>query len=58
LTDAIGNVQSVAKNEIGEEKIVDFTAQQPFLEKLAKGMGVAMAEFTAKLASMNANKIF
>jgi protease-4 len=58
LTDAIGNVQSVAKNEIGEEKIVDFTAQQPFLGKLAKGMGVAMAEFTAKLASMNTNKLF
>ncbi|MEO1963531.1 MAG: S49 family peptidase [Cycloclasticus sp.] len=58
LTDAIGNVDSVAKTELGEEKIVDFTAQQPFLEKLAKGMGVAMAEFAATLTSMNANKIF
>jgi protease-4 len=58
LTDGIGNVQSVAKNEIGEEKIVDFTAQEPFLEKLAKNLGIAMAEFTAKLSSMSSNKLF
>ena len=58
LTDAIGSVQSVAKNEIGEEKIVDFTAQQPFMERLAKNMGVAMAEFTAKLSTMNNSPLF
>ncbi len=58
LTDAIGNVQSVAKNEIGEEKIVDFTAQQPFIERLAKSMGVAMAEFTAKLSNMSNRPLF
>lgn len=58
LTDAIGSVQSVAKNEIGEENLVDFTAQQPLFEKIAKGMGVAMAEFTAKLTSMASNRVF
>ncbi|ORU92918.1 MAG: peptidase S49 [Cycloclasticus sp. symbiont of Bathymodiolus heckerae] len=58
LTDAIGNVQTVAKNEFGESKIVDFTAQQPFIEKLAKSMGVTMAEFAAKLSSMGGNKLF
>lgn len=51
LTDAIGNAQWVAKNEIGEEKIVDFTSQPPFIERLAKGMGAAMAEFTARIST-------
>jgi len=51
LTDAIGNAQSVAKNEIGEEKIVDFTSQPPFIERLTKGMGGAMAELIAKLST-------
>ncbi|MGB2008879.1 MAG: S49 family peptidase, partial [Cycloclasticus pugetii] len=56
LTDAIGDVRSVAKNEIGEEKIVDFTAQQPFLEKLAKSMGAATASFMANFTTLN--KVF
>ncbi|ORU93315.1 MAG: peptidase S49 [Cycloclasticus sp. symbiont of Poecilosclerida sp. N] len=58
LTDGIGNVQSVAKNEIGEENIVDFTVEQPLFEKVVKSIGVAMAEFTAKLSSMSGNKLF
>ncbi|MBV1951450.1 MAG: signal peptide peptidase SppA [Cycloclasticus sp.] len=53
LSDAIGNVKSVAVNEIGEEHLVDFTAQQPFFDKLAKGLGVAMAEFTNKLSMLD-----
>ena len=52
LTDGIGHVKSVAKDEIGAEKIVDFTAQKPFIERLAKNMGVAMAEFTRQLSIM------
>lgn len=56
LADAIGDVRSVAKNEIGEEKIVDFTAQQPFLEKLAKSMGAATASFMANFTTLN--KVF
>ncbi|PHS71664.1 MAG: S49 family peptidase [Cycloclasticus sp.] len=58
LTDAIGNVQSVAKDEIGEENIVDFTAKKPLFERLAKSMGAAMAEFTSRLASMSHNNLF
>jgi protease-4 len=50
LTDGIGSLQSVAKNEIGEEKIVDFTAQQPLFEKIAKSMGVALAKFSEELS--------
>jgi len=58
LTDGIGNVQSVAKNEIGEERIVDFTRQKPFIELLAKNVGVSMAQFAATLSSMSGNKLF
>jgi protease-4 len=58
LTDEIGNVKSVAKDVIGEEEIVDFSAQQPFIERLAKNMGVTMAEFASTLSSMSGNKLF
>ena len=58
LVDAVGDVRSVAKNEIGEEKIVDFTAQQPFIEKLAKSMGAATAEFAARLSTINKTSLF
>ncbi len=57
LSDGIGNVKSVAKNEIGAEKIVDFTAQKPFIERLAKNMGVAMAEFTHQLSAMQGSTV-
>lgn len=58
LTDAVGDVRSVAKNEIGEEKIVDFTAKQPFIEKLAKSMGAATAEFAARFSTSNNATLF
>ncbi|MEH6503826.1 MAG: signal peptide peptidase SppA [Cycloclasticus sp.] len=50
LTDGIGSLQSVAKNEIGEENIVDFTAQKPLFEKIAKSMGVTLAKFAEELS--------
>jgi len=58
LTDAIGSVKTVAKNEIGAETIVDFTAEKPFIERLAKNMGVAMAEFTAQISTMRGHQLF
>jgi protease-4 len=58
LTDDIGNVKSVAKNIIGEESIVDFTAQQPLFEKIAKNMGAAMAEFTLQITSNKSPNLF
>lgn len=58
LTDELGNVKSVAKNEIGEENIVNFTAEKPFIEKLAKNMGVAMAEFASRFSTMQSNQVF
>ncbi len=57
LSDAIGNVKSVAKNDIGAEKIVDFTRQKPFMERLAKNMGVAMAEFTHQLSTLQGGTV-
>tara|TARA_R110002074_G_scaffold349634_1_gene520381 strand:- start:167057 stop:168028 length:972 start_codon:yes stop_codon:yes gene_type:complete len=58
LTDAIGSLQSVAKNEIGEENIVDFTAQQPLFDKIAKSMGVALAKFSEELSLRQNAAIF
>ena len=58
LADEVGDVRSVAKNEIGEYKIVDFTAQQPFIEKLAKSMGAATAEFAAHFSTLNNASLF
>jgi len=58
LTDAVGDVRSVAKNEIGEEKIVDFTEKQPFIEKLAKSMGAATAEFASRFSTSNNATLF
>lgn len=58
LTDGIGSLQSVAKNEIGEENIVDFTAQQPLFEKIAKSMGVALAKFSEELSLRQNAAIF
>jgi len=58
LTDAVGDVRSVAKNEIGAEKIVDFTTKQPFIERLAKSMGAATAEFVARFSTSNNAALF
>ncbi|PCI21582.1 MAG: S49 family peptidase [Piscirickettsiaceae bacterium] len=58
LTDAIGNVKSVAKNEVGEENLVDFTAQQPLFERIAKSMGATMAEFALHLSSVKSVNLF
>ena len=57
LSDGIGHVKSVAKNEIGAEKIVDFTSQKPFIERLAKNMGVAMAEFAHQLSTIEGSTV-
>lgn len=45
LADKIGSVKSVAKSEIGAEKIVNFTPEKPLFEKLANSMGAAFGEF-------------
>jgi len=58
LADGIGSVKSVAKNQIGVEKIVNFTPEKPIFEKIARSMGAAFGELVLN-ASMNANgKLF
>ncbi|MBQ0724065.1 MAG: signal peptide peptidase SppA [Cycloclasticus sp.] len=58
LSDAIGDISSVAKNEIGEENIVDFTGQKPFLEKLTKSLGGAMAQFIHQFSTKYGTQLY
>lgn len=43
LVDGLGNSSYVAREVIGEEKIVDFTRRQDFFEKFAGQIGASMA---------------
>ena len=58
LSDGIGDVQSVAKNEVGEENVVDFTAQKPFIEKLTKSLGGAMAQFMHQVSTQQGIQLY
>ena len=49
LVDGLGSSSYVARELIGEEEIVDFTPRPDFLEKIAKGMGTAMATALMKM---------
>ncbi len=51
LVDALGSAGFVAREVIGEEKIVDFTQKPDLLERLSKRIGVAMAGAMAEMAS-------
>ncbi len=53
LVDGLGSSSYVAREIIGEEKIVDFTAREPYFEKLAKRFGASasaqlMQQFTGQ----------
>ena len=43
LTDALGNVQSVARDEIKAEKLVDFSVRENLAERFAKRLGANAA---------------
>ena len=43
LADALGSVDSVARDVIKAEDIVDYTQQESFAERLAGRLGAAMA---------------
>lgn len=49
LSDDLGNVAYVAKEVIGAEQVVDFTVQEHFFDRLAKGVGQAMAGAMAQV---------
>ena len=42
LADKLGNIQSVAKDEIGFEEIVDFTNYETFADRFAKQLGAGI----------------
>lgn len=49
LTDALGTVESVARDAIKAEKIVDFTVKPGFGERLARRLGAGMGESVGTL---------
>lgn len=51
LADGLGSVDSVAREVIKAEEIVDFTPRENIAERVARRFGAAMAESMMKLAS-------
>jgi protease-4 len=49
LVDALGSSGYVAREVIGEEKVVDFTKKPDLLERITKRIGVAMADAMAQM---------
>lgn len=54
LSDALGNVDYVAREVIGAKKVVDFTVQEKLFERLTKGVGTAMASAMNQLLDSEA----
>ena len=50
LADALGNAEHVAREVIGAEKIVEFTAKKDLLERLADRLGASFADTLLDLA--------
>jgi protease-4 len=51
LTDGIGNVESVARDVIKAEDVVDFTPHENIAERVARRFGAAMAEALVKVSA-------
>lgn len=49
LTDEMGSVSYVAEEIIGAEKVVNFSVEEKWIDRLAKGVGTAMASTFARL---------
>jgi protease-4 len=54
LADALGSVDSVAREVIKAEAIVDFTPRENVVERFAKRFGAAMAESLVRTAAPSA----
>ena len=54
LADALGNVESVARDVIKAEDIVDFTPRENIAERVARKFGAAMAEVLLKVTMSGA----
>lgn len=57
LTDGLGSSSYVAREIIGEEKIIDYTVKPDPFEKFAGKLGVVMAETFARLSGIEAGTI-
>lgn len=58
LADEIGSVSSVARNVIGEKKVVDYTAKRDFVTELSEQFGVSVGQglyFTLKRLELMPN---
>ena len=51
LADALGSVDSVARDVIKAEDIVDFTPRENIAERVARKFGAAMAEALVKVSA-------
>ena len=51
LADALGSVDSVARDVIKAEDIVDFTPRENIAERVARRFGAAMAEALVKVTA-------
>ncbi len=56
IADDFGTVQSVAREQIGEETIVDFTHHETVFDQLVKGMGKSMGK--SVLSAFNSSSSF
>ncbi|MFS2159617.1 S49 family peptidase [Pseudomonas sp. Pseusp122] len=53
LIDGLGNASSVARDVIGEKKIVDYTVQESPFDRFSKKLGASVAEQIAMWAGFN-----
>lgn len=53
LIDGLGNTSSVARDVIGEKKIVDYTVQESPFDRFSKKLGASVAEQIAMWAGFN-----
>ena len=51
LADALGSVDSVARDVIKAEDVVDFTVHENIAERVARKFGAAMAETLLKVST-------
>ncbi|HHJ81037.1 MAG TPA: S49 family peptidase [Candidatus Tenderia electrophaga] len=57
LTDGLGSASYVAREIIGQEKIVDYTIKPDPLEQFAGKLGIVMAETLARITGVDAGTI-
>ncbi|MFW9605999.1 MAG: S49 family peptidase, partial [Pseudomonas sp.] len=55
LIDGLGSLDSVARDVIGQEVIVDFTEQESTIDRLAKRVGAGVSEQVALRLGLSAS---